>query len=100
MDIGKKVLFEDLEEDDRELAELIGVENFIKLVQNYGGGSIYLKKLETVTRKVRDREIKSKFTGFNYSELAREYRLSEKMVRNIIDEDSLKKLQISIFDYK
>ncbi len=97
MDMLDKVKLADLDDDDKALAELIGLESFVKLVRVYGGSYIYLKKLNTVARNVRDEEIRKKFDGSNYYEIAKEYNLSEKMVRNIINTESLKKLQISLF---
>ncbi len=98
MDMLDKVTIADLDDDDKALAELVGLECFIKLVRAYGGGYLYLKKIDTIARNVRDEEIRQKFSGNNYYELAKEYNLSEKMVRNIIGAANMKKFQISLFD--
>lgn len=80
-----KIKIEDLQEEDVVLAELIGLDNFKKLVMAYGGGYIYIKKYDTIFRYVRDEEIQKKFNGFNYRELAREYGLTVNRVRNIVE---------------
>ncbi len=93
----ENLTIEDLDEEDIVLAELIGLGNFIKLVKVYGGGRIYIKKHDTLTKKARDKEILENFDGGNYNELAKKYDLSESMVRSIIGEDFLKKNQLSLF---
>ncbi len=98
MDLLDKVTLEHLDEEDTFLANLIGLDNFVALIKNYGGSFIYVKKEDTVTKNVRDEEIRNKFKGANYYELAVEYSLSEKMIRNIVSDDYMKKNQLSIFD--
>ncbi len=100
MDLLDKVTLEDLDEEDTVLANLIGLENFVTLIKNYGGSFVYVKKEDTITKNVRDNDIRNKFKGSNYYELAVEYGLSEKMIRNIVNDDYMKKNQISLFDMK
>lgn len=72
--------------EQRELAEVIGLEAYKKLVERYGGSHVYINKADTITRKKRNSEIKEKFNGSNYRELAREYNLSEVTIRTIVHE--------------
>lgn len=72
-------------EQQREIAEVIGIEAYRKLVEYYGGSRIYIEKSDTVTRPDRNNEIRKKFNGGNYKQLAREYRLSELTIRRIVD---------------
>lgn len=53
-----------------------------------GRGGLYVSKglAELVERNSRNDEIRAKFRGNNYRELAREYGLSEVSVRQIVDE--------------
>lgn len=81
----------------REVAEKIGIDNFIKLSALVGGTTIYIPKPESLLRPVRDICIKKEFNGYNYSELAKQYNLSESRVREICGEGRIKD-QISIFD--
>lgn len=80
----EKITPERLSGDQKELAEIIGIEAYRKLVANYGGMSVYICKAETVLREFRNAEICNSFNGFNYRELAKKYNLSEKTVREII----------------
>lgn len=75
---------EDLDGDQRELADCIGMDAYKKLVKNYAGSFIYIRKPDTVTANLRNEEIRCKFNGYNYSELAREYNLAEVSIRRIV----------------
>lgn len=74
-----------LDGEQRELAEVIGLESYKKLVEHYGGSYIYVTKTETIMRDERDSEIRKKFNGSNYRELAREFGLSEVRIRTIVN---------------
>lgn len=74
----------DLSADQRELAECIGMEAYKKLVKNYAGSCIYVCKPDTITANLRNEEIRRKFNGYNYSELALEYNLAEVSIRRIV----------------
>lgn len=76
----------DLDGDQLHLAELIGLENYLKVVQEFGGSAVYIRKLDSLRQGERDREICSKFDGYNFRELAQEYDLSERMVREIVSD--------------
>lgn len=82
MDIDE-ITLDQLDGEQYELAELIGIEAYRKLVKCYGGGFIYICKADTVMKISRNNEICEKFNGYNYRELAKEYNLSEKMIREI-----------------
>lgn len=78
---------EDLSEEQREIAELVGMEGYIRLSKVYGGTTVYIAKAEEVARRSdRDERIREEFNGTNYSELAIKYGLSEMWVRNIVSE--------------
>ncbi len=86
MDINKLASITQLRgEQQKEIAEIIGIEAYRKLVEHYGGSSIYINKFDTITRPERDMEIRKKFNGTNYHELAKEYGLSETGIRKIIN---------------
>lgn len=82
----------------REIAEQIGVGNFIKLSELIGGATIYIPKSESFLRPVRDSRIKQEFNGYNHTELAKKYNLSERWIREICGEGHAKG-QCSLFDY-
>ena len=80
----EKLTPELLDSDQRELAEIIGWDAYRKLLVNYAGCTIYIKKPERIVKQNRDEEIFRKFKGGNYRELAKEFRLSESAVRKIL----------------
>lgn len=75
------------DEQQKSIAELIGIENYIKLVDFYGGSSIYIYKRDSFLRILRDKQIRKEFKG-NYRELAQKYNLTEIAIRNIIGEQN------------
>ncbi len=87
----------DLYGEQRELAEAIGIDTYIKLVKTFGGCSIYVGKEDKINSIIRDKNIKAEFNGYNYKDLAKKYRLSERRIRDILGDDN-DNLQISIFD--
>lgn len=84
LDIEKIVSLDQLSSDQRELAETVGLEAYRKLVANYGGMSLYIPKRGIIPKEVRNKEIKKRFNGSNYRELARKYDLSEMTIRRVI----------------
>ena len=86
---------EDLNGNARELAELIGMEAFIRLVGVYGGtSSLYVPKAEQLVLPVRDELIRREFDGGNSTQLARKWGLTERYIREIVKE-KLKELRIA-----
>jgi len=83
-----------------ELAELIGMEYYEKLICEFGGMKIYIPKLDHALRKARDLEINQKFMeGTPGAELAIEYRLSERWIWQILKSpDTLRNEQPDLFD--
>lgn len=75
---------EELPETLATIAELIGLENAIKLVEKLGGDRIYFPCLSTLRRQVRNRKIQNEFTGYNLRTLAQKYRLSVQSIKNIV----------------
>lgn len=86
MDIDKLTSIDQLRDDQRELAEIIGLDSYKKLVVNYAGSFLYIQKIDSVLKDLRDNEIREKFNGGNYGELAREYNLAEATIRDIVSE--------------
>lgn len=86
MDIEKLTSLEQLRGEQRELAEIIGLDAYKKLVTHYAGSFLYVCKVDTVLKDIRDSEIRDRFDGCNYGQLAREYNLAEATVRDIVAE--------------
>lgn len=83
MELGR-ITPELLDDEQKELADVVGWEAYQKLLFYYAGCTVYIKKPERIAKPDRDAEICQKFSGNNYRELAREFHLSESSVRKII----------------
>ena len=86
MDIDKLTGTEQLREDQRELADVIGLEAYKKLIRHYGGNQLYIQQVDSVLKDMRDKELNEKFDGSNYKELSREYGISEMTIRDKVAE--------------
>lgn len=86
MDILQKVKYGDLTPEQQDIADLVGFDTFLKLVQGCGGTSLYIPKAETIGRAARNAMIQADFTGGNLKALAVKYRLSDVQIRSIVAE--------------
>ena len=76
---------DELREEQRQIAEVIGVEAYLKLTRIFGGTTIYIAKAEEIVKRAdRDRRIREEFDGSNYAQLALKYGLTEVWIRNIV----------------
>lgn len=82
----------------KEIATEIGISNMIKLSEIVGGTTFYIPKADTFIRPIRDIKIKEEFNGYNYSELAIKYSLTDRRIRTICGKGNLKG-QMNIADY-
>lgn len=78
MDISK------LKAKDREIAELIGVDNYVRLIKQYGGSNIYIPSASLLNRDELEKEIKLRYNGDNADELGKEYGLSARTIVRIV----------------
>lgn len=72
-------------EEQRAIADTIGIDAYIKLVKNYGGTSIYILKEDSLIKDIRDEKIRAEFNGYNYNTLAKKYNLTDRTIRDIIN---------------
>lgn len=82
-------------EEQKYIAELIGIASYVKLVKEFGGTSIYILKEDSLIKELRDKKIREEFKGGNYSALAKKYNLTEMTIRNIINDNCKLNGQIS-----
>lgn len=68
----------------QQLVELIGLENYAKIVKAFGGTYIYIQKGDSDARTERNEKIRSRFNGHNYDRLALEFGLTSVMIRMIV----------------
>lgn len=78
------ITLDDLEGDQRALAEIIGIEDYRQLVKEYGGTHIYIPEHEGFKAAARNALIRKEFNGYNFKDLARKYDLTESSIRNIV----------------
>lgn len=86
MGLHEKIRLEDLPQSQREIAEIVGLKGYIALTKRYGGDSPYIQKYSELLKAPRNMEIRSKFNGYNYTELALEYDLSERYIRDLVSD--------------
>ena len=97
MDLLDRVQMEDLDEEQKALASLVGMEGFRALVRRYNGTPIYIPKIESLEKPVRDRRIREEFNGRNYKELALKYGLTETWIRSLVS-DKAKEIRAKPLD--
>ena len=69
----------------RRIAELVGVENTIKIAKEFGGLHVYIHKLDDFYREIRDHKIREAYDkGAKINDLARKYDLSSRHIYNIL----------------
>ena len=93
---------DDLFGNQRDIAEIIGIDKYIELTKVFGGDNVYIQKYSEVCKAQRNKEIRSKFTGLNAEELAEEYNLTERYIRmlcsDLISKRYVSPDQLSFFD--
>ncbi len=79
------ITLEKLKGDQRDIAEIIGIENYRLFIKHFGGGSMYIPLATTIMKNKRNREIIQEFDGGNYSALAKKHGVSVKTVQRVIN---------------
>jgi Mor family transcriptional regulator len=75
-----------LEGDQRQLAEIVGIEKYKEMLRVYSGSTVYIPTVDTVTLALRDTLIRMEYTGYNALALAQKWGLSERWIRCICEE--------------
>lgn len=78
-----------LPETLREIADLCGVENALKIAKKFGGTRPYIPKLDDITREVRDARIREEYDSGKYTieRLATRHRLCIRQISYILGEE-------------
>lgn len=75
-----------LSDDQRDIAECIGIDSYYKLTQYYGGSSIYIARPDVIDKQKRNEMIIAEFNqGASYKKLALKYGLTTVWIRNIVN---------------
>lgn len=100
------VTMDDLQEQHRQYAEIIGIANLIRLAKEFGGTQIYIPKPDELIKLAKYKKISEEFDGYNIKQLSKKYDVSESTVYRIVREQLLsggskKQLegQMTIMDY-
>lgn len=78
------ISIEDFPEKYQSMVEIVGIDKALEIARLMGGTLQYIPKLDELDRKVRNAKIRNEFTGYNISELAARYGLTEVQIRNIV----------------
>ena len=97
VDLYGVLQMEDLSPDQQAVAELIGIDNYALLIENFGGTSVYVPKADAFLRLSRDEQIRQEYDGGNIKALALKYSLSEVQIRNILA-DTIRELRAKPLD--
>lgn len=80
----RELTIEDLQEQHRDFAEALGMENLIKLSEHFGGTSIYVPQRRELVKQRVYGMIRKEYDGTNIKELAGKYDVSESTVYNVV----------------
>ena len=84
------LVLDNFKEEQRRIAEIVGLEAYLELTRTFGGTNIYIAKAEEIVKRAdRDRKIREEFDGSNYSQLALKYGLTEVWIRNIVHDKAI-----------
>jgi Mor family transcriptional regulator len=75
---------DDLPDDCRQLADIIGLDALIALAERFGGDRVYIPMPGVLGKPARNREIRQAFNGSNIRELSVKYNLTERWIRVIL----------------
>lgn len=80
----RDLTIEDLQEQHRDFAEALGMENLIRLSEHFGGTSIYVPQRRELVKQRVYGLIRKEYDGTNIKELASRYDVSESTVYNVV----------------
>ena len=76
---------DDLKEEQQEVADIIGFDNYRQLMKYFAGTTIYIPKLSEIERIRRNEKIRTEYkSGNSMKVLAIKYDLTEVQIRNIV----------------
>ena len=86
-----------LDEKNREMVEILGIEKYLEFVKTFGGSRLYINMYDEIIKNVRDRKIRKEYTRYNVRRLAHKYGLTEERIKQIVKGMGIEN-QMSIFD--
>lgn len=86
-DINREGLtLDDLQQQHREYAEIIGIDNLLKLADTFGGTSIYIPQRRELMKNKVYAAIYKEFDGSNLPELTQKYGVSKSTIYKIVQD--------------
>lgn len=70
-----------------KLVEIVGEDKFLEICRVFGGSSIYIPSISSISKASRDLEIRSKYNGNNERKLACDYGISITHLRRILSKN-------------
>jgi Mor family transcriptional regulator len=83
-EIAPFIVLEDIPDSLQTIAQAIGIQGLIELLNVIGGITVYMPFPEAILREARNRAILKEFDGSNYDLLASKYGICARQVRNIV----------------
>lgn len=80
----EEMTLDDLQEQHRQYAEIIGVENLLKLADEFGGTSIYIPQRRELMKNWVYNAIYREFDGSNVDQLVNKYGVSKSTIYKIV----------------
>lgn len=84
--IKDKIAIEDLNEDRQDVASVIGIENYIKLCEEFGGTSLFFPKMDNLARNCVYKKVIELKDVMSKEQTAKMLGLSRSTVYKIINE--------------
>ena len=63
-EIFMEIKREDIPDNMINMLEIVGMENFLKIIKEYGGDALYIPYYKSLKKKARNREIRKAYNGF------------------------------------
>lgn len=82
----EKLTLDDLQQQHREYAEVIGLDNLLKLADTFGGTSIYIPQRRELMKNKIYAAIYKEFDGSNLQQLTQKYGVSKSTVYKIVQD--------------
>lgn len=70
----------------RDLAEVVGIDAAVRLMEIYGGSNLYIPKPDATKEAVRNRHIREEFDGTNARALGYKYGVSQSWIYRLVSE--------------
>ena len=87
---GDNILSEMLTDTHKQIVDIIGLDAFVSLCENYGGANLYIPKIDSIRRISRDIGIKSDYkNGMTLRQMREKYNLTEVHIRRILEDEEL-----------